>query len=71
MFTKFKVLKDAITADDMETAKETIKESLSTIHTDTLQTVRENTFEVLVWGEQTIKNAKSKLAHSINKLKGE
>jgi len=65
MFKKFKVLKDTIITNDMETAKETIKDSLSTIYTDTLQIVRESTFEALVWGEQTIKKAKSNLAKTI------
>ena len=70
MFTKFKILKDAIMANDMEATKKTINDSLTTIHNNSLQTVRENTFEVLVWGEKTLKNAKSKLSYSINKSKG-
>ena len=68
MFKNLKDLKDAIMVNDMETAKETIKKSLTTIHTDALQTVRENTFEVLVWGEQTITIAKNSLAKTIAKL---
>ena len=60
------ILKDAIMLNDMEIAKKTINDRLSTIHIDTLQTVRDNTFEVLVW-KQTIKGKTSEINRKIRR----